>query len=177
MLIIMAGSRWAGNAGRAAGWRAGTFGCGDANQAAAGGEEERGGEVTSAKSASERTESGRLPATRDVQDLRTALFLLCGCCRGERERKGGEIGVSEARGSQSAMPLLGAVAVFWGSLRGLGCIAGAVGGVEVVVGGEGEVLSTGPGACVICMLPWALVQQNSCQAGVVHICAEWGGGI
>ena len=48
--------------------------------------------------------------------------------------------------------------------------------VEVVVGGEGEVLSTGPGACVICMLPWALVQQNSCQAGVVHICAEWGGG-
>ena len=88
--------------------------------------------------------------------------------------------MSEARGSQSAMPLLGAVAVFWGSLRGLGCIAGAVGGVEVVVGGEGEVLSTGPGACVICMLrlgPWALaVQQNSCQAGVVHICAESGGG-
>ena len=78
MLIIVAGSRWAGKAGRAAGWRAGTFGCGDANQAAAGGEEERGGEVTSAKSASERTESGRLPATRDVQDLRTALFLLCG---------------------------------------------------------------------------------------------------
>ena len=89
MLMIVAGSRWAGKAGRAAGWRAGTFGCGDANQAAAGGEEERGGEVTSAKSASERTESGRLPATRDVQDLRTALFLLCGCCRGERERKGG----------------------------------------------------------------------------------------
>ena len=90
MLIIVAGSRWAGKAGRAAGWRAGTFGCGDANQAAAGGEEERGGEVTSAKSASERTERGRLPATRDVQDLRTALFLLCGCCRGEEERKGGE---------------------------------------------------------------------------------------
>ena len=64
----------------------------------------------------------------------------------------------------------------WGSLRGLGCIAGAVDVVEVVVGGEGEVLSTGPGACVICMLPWALVQQNSCQAGVVHICAEWGVG-
>ena len=64
----------------------------------------------------------------------------------------------------------------WGSLRGLGCIAGAVDVVEVVVGGEGEVLSTGPGACVICMLPWALVQQNSCQAGVVHICAESGGG-
>ena len=42
-----------------------------------------------------------------------------------------------------------------------GCIAGAVDVVEVVVGGEGEVLSTGPGACVICMLPWALVQQNS----------------
>ena len=40
--------------------------------------------------------------------------------------------MSEARGSQSAMPLLGAVAVFWGSLRGLGCIAGAVGGVEVL---------------------------------------------
>ena len=66
----------------------------------------------------------------------------------------------------------------WGSLRGLGCIAGAVDVVEVVVEGEGEgeVLSTGPGACVICMLPWALVQQNSCQAGVVHICAERGGG-
>ena len=91
MLIIVAGSRWAGKAGRAAGWRAGTFGCGDANQAAAGGEEERGGEVTSAKSASERTESGRLPATRDdVQDLRTALFLLFGCCRGEKERKRGD---------------------------------------------------------------------------------------
>ena len=29
---------------------------------------------------------------------------------------------------------------------------------------------------IICMLPWALVQQNSCQAGVVHICAESGGG-
>ena len=52
-----------------------------------------------------------------------------------------------------------------------------LGVVEVVVGGEGEVLSTGPGACVICMLPWALVQQNSCQAGVVHgVCAEQGGG-
>ena len=38
MLIIVAGSRWAGNAGRAAGWRAGTFGCGDANQAAGEGE-------------------------------------------------------------------------------------------------------------------------------------------
>ena len=41
MLIIVAGSRWAGKAGRAAGWRAGTFGCGDANQA--GGEGERSG--------------------------------------------------------------------------------------------------------------------------------------
>ena len=87
--------------------------------------------------------------------------------------------MSEAGGSQSARPSLGAVAAFWGSLRGLGlslrglgCIAGAVGGVEVVVGGEGEVLSTGPGACVICMLPWALVQQNSYLAGVVHIYAE-----
>ena len=39
MPIIVAGSRWAGDAGRAAGWRAGTFGCGDANQAAAAGEE------------------------------------------------------------------------------------------------------------------------------------------
>ena len=57
---------------------------------------------------------------------------------GERRREKGELGVSEARGSQSAMPLLGAVAVFWGSLRGLGCIAGAVGGLGVVVvGGEG----------------------------------------
>ena len=54
---------------RAAGWRAGTFGCGDANQAAGEGEEEREErgerEFTDAKSASERTESGRLPATRD----------------------------------------------------------------------------------------------------------------
>ena len=69
MLIIVAGSRWAGNAGRAAGWRAGTFGCGDANQAAGEEEEEREargeGEFMDAKSASERTESGRLPATRD----------------------------------------------------------------------------------------------------------------
>ena len=76
--------------------------------------------------------------------------------QGREGEKRGKLGVSEARGSQSAMPLLGAVAVFWGSLRGLGCIAGAVGGVgvEVVVGGEGEVLSTGPGAVVcICMLP------------------------
>ena len=42
--------------------------------------------------------------------------------------------------------------------------------------GKGEVLSTGPGAVVICMLPWALVQQSSYQAGVVRICAERGGG-
>ena len=69
--------------------------------------------------------------------------------QGREGEKRGKIGVSEARGSQSAMPLLGAVAVFWGSLRGLGCIAGAVGGVEVVVGGEGEVLSTGPGRCCV----------------------------
>ena len=184
MLIIMAGSRWAGNAGRAAGWRAGTFGCGDANQAAGEGEEEREargeGEFTDAKSASERTESGRLPATRD--EISEQLYFAVWLLQGKREKKGGGLGVSEAGGSQSARPLLGAVAAFWGSLRGLGliagtgCIAGAVDVVEVVVGGEGEVLSTGPGACVICMLPWALVQQNSCQAGVVHICAEWGGG-
>ena len=81
------------------------------------------------------------------------LYFCCVAVAGERGREKGELGVSEARGSQSAMPLLGAVAVFWGSLRGLGCIAGAVGGVEVVVGGEGEVLSTGPGAVCICMLP------------------------
>ena len=179
MLIIVAGSRWAGKAGRAAGWRAGTFGCGDANQAAAGGEE-RGGEVTSAKSASERTESGRLPATRD--EISEQLYFAVWLLQGKREKKRGELGVSEAGGSQSARPLLGAVAAFWGSLRGLGliagtgCIAGAVDVVEVVVGGEGEVLSTGPGACVICMLPWALVQQSPCQAGEVRICAERGGG-
>ena len=178
MLITMAGSRWAGNAGRAAGWRAGTFGCGDANQAAGEGEEEREergeGEFMDAKSASERTESGRLPATRD--EISEQLYFAVWLLQGKREKKRGELGVSEAGGSQSARPSLGAVAAFWGSLRGLGCIAGAVDVVEVVVGGEGEVLSTGPGACVICMLPWALVQQSSCQAGVVHICAEWGGG-
>ena len=77
--------------------------------------------------------------------------------QGREGEKRGELGVSEARGSQSAMPLLGAVAVFWGSLRGLGCIAGAVGGVEVVVGGEGEVLSTGPGA--VCSLI-SFIQQG-----------------
>ena len=133
-----------------------------------------------AKSASERTESGRLPATRD--EISEQLYFAVWLLQGKRERKRGKLGVSEAGGSRSAKPSLGAVAAFWGSLRGLGliagtgCIAGAVDVVEVVVGGEGEVLSTGPGACVICMLPWALVQQNSCQAGVVHICAEWGGG-
>ena len=120
------------------------------------------------------SQSGCQP--REMFKISEQLYFCCVAVAGERRREKGELGVSEARGSQSAMPLLGAVAVFWGSLRGLGCIAGAVGGVEVVVGGEGEVLSTGPGACVICMLPWALVQQNSCQAGVVHICAEWGGG-
>ena len=41
-----------------------------------------------------------------------------------RERRELELGVSEARGSQSAMPLLGAVAVFWGSLRGRGALQG-----------------------------------------------------
>ena len=122
MLIIVAGSRWAGNAGRAAGWRAGTFGCGDANQAAAGGEEERGGEVTSAKSASERTESGRLPATRD--EISEQLYFAVWLLQGKREKKRGELGVSEAGGSQSARPSLGAVAAFWGSLRGLGLVAG-----------------------------------------------------
>ena len=86
MLIIVAGSRWAGNGGRAAGWRAGTFGCGDANQAAAGGEEERGGEVTSAKSASERTESGRLPATRD--EISEQLYFAVWLLQGKREKKG-----------------------------------------------------------------------------------------
>ena len=124
--------------------------------------------------ANERRADGCQP--REMFKISEQLYFCCVAVAGERRREKGELGVSEARGSQSAMPLLGAVAVFWGSLRGLGCIAGAVGGVEVVVGGEGEVLSTGPGACVICMLPWALVQQNSCQAGVVHICAERGGG-
>ena len=126
MLITVAGSRWAGNAGRAAGWRAGAFGCGDANQAAGEGEgerEERGeGEFTDAKSASERTESGRLPATRD--EISEQLYFAVWLLQGKRERKRGKLGVSEAGGSQSARPLLGAVAAFWGSLRGLGLVAG-----------------------------------------------------
>ena len=172
MLIIMAGSRWAGNAGRAAGWRAGTFGCGDANQGEGEEEEEREargeGEFMDAKSASERTESGRLPATRD--EISEQLYFAVWLLQGKREKKRGELGVSEAGGSQSARPSLGAVAAFWGSLRGLGliagtgCVAGADGVVEVVVGGEGEqVLPTGPGACVICMLPWALAGAWACS--------------
>ena len=39
----------------------------------------------------------------------------------------------------------------------------------------GGALSLLPGALVICMLPRALVQQNSGQAGVAHVCAERGG--
>ena len=102
--------------------------------------------------ANERRADGCQP--QEMFKISEQLYFCCVAVAGERRReKGGELGVSEARGSQSAMPLLGAVAVFWGSLRGLGCIAGAVGGVEVVVGGEGEVLSTGPGAVCICMLP------------------------
>ena len=126
MLIIVAGSRWAGKAGRAAGWRAGTFGCGDANQAAGEEEEEREvrgeGEFMDAKSASERTESGRLPATRD--EISEQLYFAVWLLQGKREKKRGELGVSEAGGSQSARPSLGAVAAFWGSLRGLGLVAG-----------------------------------------------------
>ena len=101
--------------------------------------------------ANERRADGCQP--REMFKISEQLYFCCVAVAGERGREKGELGVSEARGSQSAMPLLGAVAVFWGSLRGLGCIAGAVGGVEVVVGGEGEVLSTGPGAVYICMLP------------------------
>ena len=101
--------------------------------------------------ANERRADGCQP--REMFKISEQLYFCCVAVAGERRREKGELGVSEARGSQSAMPLLGAVAVFWGSLRGLGCIAGAVGGVEVVVGGEGEVLSTGPGAVCICMLP------------------------
>ena len=93
MLIIMAGSRWAGNAGRAAGWRAGTFGCGDANQAAGEGEEEREErgerEFTDAKSASERTESGRLPATRD--EISEQLYFAVWLLQGEEREERGEI--------------------------------------------------------------------------------------
>ena len=93
MLIIMAGSRWAGNAGRAAGWRAGTFGCGDANQAGGEGEEEREergeGEFTDAKSASERTESGRLPATRD--EISEQLYFAVWLLQVKREKKKGGI--------------------------------------------------------------------------------------
>ena len=101
--------------------------------------------------ANERRADGCQP--REMFKISEQLYFCCVAVAGERRREKGELGVSEARGSQSAMPLLGAVAVFWGSLRGLGCIAGAVGRVEVVVGGEGEVLSTGPGAVYICMLP------------------------
>ena len=97
--------------------------------------------------ANERREDGCQP--REMFKISEQLYFCCVAVAGERGREKGELGVSEARGSQSAMPLLGAVAVFWGSLRGLGCIAGAVGGVEVVVGGEGEVLSTGPGRCCV----------------------------
>ena len=89
MLIIVAGSRWAGKAGRAAGWRAGTFGCGDANQAAEGGEEERGGEVTSAKSASERRADGCQP--REMFKISEQLYFCCVAVAGERGReKGGK---------------------------------------------------------------------------------------
>ena len=94
LIMAVAGSRWAGKAGRAAGWRAGTFGCGDANQAAGEGEderEERGeGEFTDAKSASERTESGRLPATRD--EISEQLYFAVWLLQGKREKKRGGIG-------------------------------------------------------------------------------------
>ena len=53
-------------------------------------------------------------------ELYFAVWLL----QGKRERKRGKLGVSEAGGSQSARPSLGAVAAFWGSLRGLGLVAG-----------------------------------------------------
>ena len=93
MLIFVAGSRWAGNAGRAAGWRAGTFGCGDANQVGGEGEgerEERGeGEFMDAKSASERTESGRLPATRD--EISEQLYFAVWLLQVKREKKKGDI--------------------------------------------------------------------------------------
>ena len=132
MLIIVAGSRWAGNAGRAAGWRAGTFGCGDANQAAGEGEEEREergeGEFTDAKSASERTESGRLPATRD--EISEQLYFAVWLLQGKREKKRGELGVSEAGGLNlqgrcwALLLRSGARCGDWGSLRGRGALQG-----------------------------------------------------
>ena len=67
-------------------------------------------------------ESGRLPATRD--EISEQLYFAVWLLQGKREKKGGELGVSEAGGSQSARPSLGAVAAFWGSLRGLGLVAG-----------------------------------------------------
>ena len=92
MLIIVAGSRWAGNAGRAAGWRAGTFGCGDANQAGGEGEEEREergeGEFTWTRNlqANERRADGCQPREMRSQN---SFILLCGYCRGRERRKGG----------------------------------------------------------------------------------------
>ena len=92
MLIIVAGSRWAGNAGRAAGWRAGTFGCGDANQA--GEEKERRSEKNVEKvsswtrnlQANERRADGCQPREMRSQN---SFILLCGYCRGRERRKGG----------------------------------------------------------------------------------------
>ena len=69
---------------------------------------------------SRRTE--RLPATRD--EISEQLYFAVWLLQGKREKKRGELGVSEAGGSQSARPSLGAVAAFWGSLRGLGLVAG-----------------------------------------------------
>ena len=78
-----------------------------------------------AKSASERTESGRLPATRD--EISEQLYFAVWLLQGKRDKERGELGVSEAGGSQSARPsrwalLLrsGARCGDWGSLRGLG---------------------------------------------------------
>ena len=81
---------------RAGGWLARWyFGCGDAANQAAGEEEEereaRGeGEFMDAKSASERTESGRLPATRD--EISEQLYFAVWLLQGKREKKRGRAG-------------------------------------------------------------------------------------
>ena len=88
------------------------------------GEQERRSEEVRSRArnlrANERRADGCQP--REMFKISEQLYFCCVAVAGERGRENGELGVSEARGSQSAMPLLGAVAVFWGSLRGLGRI-------------------------------------------------------
>ena len=72
--------------------------------------------------ANERRADGCQP--REMFKISEQLYFAVWLLQGKREKKRGELGVSEAGGSQSARPSLGAVAAFWGSLRGLGLVAG-----------------------------------------------------